>query len=261
MNEIQLSTGYVPNRYWYKDAENYLLDTNEFASQRKYYDIPTQEIENKLFYVPNFYWVGIEQKEGATMPSKVQKAQEESMKENTTYYYLKGNYTITNVVDPTTGEVYQVPNGGELVQVNGLEELGNNAYYFKEGNNYKRVLKSDLPIPAEGKEPTTTAYYKITTVEQQTFYTSNTYYYTTTDNKNDYIKDVDTIYVPSRTYYTQANVEEVSSFYMPDTFYYIDGENYILDEALTMTEGREYYQLDKYYVFEDPSGEFAVGAE
>ena len=261
MNPINLSNSYSPNDYWYWDEnlKSYILDSSSTASAKEYYTISQLKSEQILFYTANTYYVAIESNENG--PTKVQ-LDSEDYDSKKTYYYVAGDYTITNVFDPKTNNVYQILEGGELKEVKNLRKLDSDQYYFKNGNTYTRVTQHNLPKPENKKEPVPTTYYTFTTNKQETFYTSGKYYYQTGENKNDYFKDLDTSFNSDRIYYTLENELPELKFYEPEKYYYKDNnEKYILDKSESIVADRVYYELDKYYVFSDPSGEFAEGSE
>lgn len=209
---------------------------------------------------------------------------------NVQYYLLKWyqeiEYNPITGEKQTSVVIEETPDGNKKAYkvnlINLADENAKNYYYYNEKDKTYKILTQQI-INKEyldlgrGREENNLSDRNISFVKNQYYYDidisilkANRFYkkgafyykelagYCVSENKNkySYLKDNNDKITKDREYFSfdeNIFIKVENKFYMPNTYYYRSEElqDYIIDELLNKTEGREYFKKNLLYVYSD----------
>ena len=277
---IEIDGIYEPNHYYYIDNNNYILATESaYVENRRYYNITEGERKsNKNYFVAKShesfiengkeYYRGLFIRTGNQNDGYGYTAVGEGATYNSSANYVYVDKYILEKESTTGGQVVDIYEIYGNVEVLNLEEFTNRTViYYRQGNNYIKETKENMPYYSTPKN-----YITIASIEEPVLYDGyNTLYQINTNDKNvivEYKKVEDNDHWDSNKTYgviqTLTTVPNNSTyFYEPGKYYYYPSndntKSLILDYSKSAQSGIDYYFQDLLYVMEDYEGIYSKG--
>ena len=230
----------IPNYYYY------IAEYDEYNNPK--YELSTEYVAGTEYFEKE--WIPNDDQEYNAYPIQEGTLIDYSTYKNNAYYKEDANYILADK-DKITDYLVSV---GTLT----LNRWKTHYYYYyreEDVNKTNPILSTDYLSDVEYFE--VMPFYLIdknTANVYNNFYIPETFYY---KEENNWIKDLSTSYDDTKEHYKLADETKITEviIYKPDTYFYIDEDgDYILDENLTPTEGRQYYRYCYYYVWQDTRG-------
>lgn len=259
VNEVEYTFDYSYRaNYFYKkltDTRYILADEAIPDPLITYYDISAASLSDgeKVLYQPNKYYYYASYENGEPVGSPILETNE-NITSGRIYYFIplsaRQEYIIVD------GQIYigyalDIENKRQINLFQPNASLS--SIYIQQDNTY---------IPASEIEDLTVAYeYYSLTIDTVTNYFLPYEYYRKDTNNNYYLQGTwsgD----PDMIYYKLVNLEPLAHpFYEGNKYYYNNGNIYLIDTAVSMTQGRTYYIGTTLYVYDDSSNRWPYGFE
>lgn len=247
---ITFTSEYTAGAFYYQDGKNYLLAIENTPDvNRIYYSIQFNLItssSNEIPYQPGKYYF----QDGDNWKLD---NDDEGFVNGREYYYIPFDTSkLITVYDNETGNIitgYALDIANKQ-KVN-LRNWGDLVYAFIDGNYIDITTLDTLNVSYSN-------YRTISLITEQTsFFLPNQYYTYTEDG---YF--LATYFNQNTQYYQLSNIQPLSKpFYESDKYYYNNGNLYVIDDNIIMTNNRTYYIESGLYVLSDYSARYNIGYE
>lgn len=261
-NEIQhqFDNAYAIDSFYTKENDIYILDHgNEEGRpdpEKTYYDLDAQQLVNNSarLYRPGIYYYYSGYENGNPIGPPMLDLNEE-FSEGRVYWYIPKSDTLTYVYDAETGRVIV---GYALDEANKQQVT---LYYPQNADIekiYAKIENNYVPLAQLQDSDLEYQWFLVNANVVESFFLPGVYY---EKNNGNYIL-ASSFGGSSYVYYSLINLTPLPfDFYQGGKYYYYNGNIYVIDPSITMTDDRIYYIGTPLYVYEDTSQRWAFGYE